>query len=80
MDETWISPKGKSARVLVPRELKQAPTIREPERIMHITMIFCVSADGQKIPPTAILPGVKYLPADLADLTDWFHLSSSTTG
>ncbi len=45
MDETWISPKGKKPLVLVPREWSTAPVIRESEKILHVTMVFCASAD-----------------------------------
>ena len=80
MDETWISPKGKKPRVLVPREWKTAPVIRESDKILHVTMIFCASADGLHIRPTAVLPDIKNMPQDAQFARNWFHFTSSTTG
>ena len=80
MDETWISPKGKKPHVLIPRDWKTAPVIRESDKILHVTMIFCASADGLHIRPTAILPEIKNMPQDAVFARNWFHFSSSTTG
>ena len=80
MDETWISPKGKKPLVLIPREWKTAPVIREADKLLHVTIIFCASADGLHIRPAAILPDIKNMPQDVQFAKNWFFFTSSSTG
>jgi len=80
MDETWIAANGRKLRVIVPRDWKTAPLIAENEKTVHITLIFCVSADGHFTTPTAILPNLQFFPPDLQDYQDHFVWSSSKSG
>lgn len=80
MDETWISARGRKVRVIVPSEWATAPSLEDNEHTLHITLIFCVSADGAHAAPTAILPKVKYLPGDAKQFLGWFSMSSSDSG
>ncbi len=79
MDETWISRDEKRTRVIVPREWREAPTLAYAEKVMHITMVMCVSADGSSLPTTAILP-IKNFPADLEEQEDLFCWSGTDSG
>ena len=47
---------------------------------MHITMIFCASADGLSLQPAAILPKLKNFPQDLQEHEDCFTWSASESG
>ena len=80
MDETWISQLKKKIKVLVPREWKTAPSIIDDQATMHITMIFCASADGVSVHPTAILPKLKSFPQDLGEFRNDFVWSASESG
>ena len=80
MDETWITANGRKLRVIVPRDWKTAPLIAENEKTVHITLIFCVSADGHFTTPTAILPNLQLFPPNLQDYQDHFVWSSSKSG
>ncbi len=80
MDETWISSRQKKVRVLIPREWSTAPQLVDDEKTMHITLVFCICADGTSTPQTVILPTIKYFPSDLDSFKTGMAFSSSTSG
>ena len=79
MDETWITVDERKTKVIVPREYKEASTIANNEKVMHITLVMCLCADGFPIPTTAILP-LKHFPKDLQHQHDLFCWSGSESG
>ena len=80
MDETWITSEERSLRVIVPREWSTAPKITETDKTIHYTLIFCISADGQFIPATVILPKLQFFPGDINDLHEFLCWSASSSG
>ena len=68
------------AKAAVPRDWGYAPITVPDSRMKHVTMIFCISADGGHLPSCAILPDLKYLPSDLDAVVDSLAWSSSDSG
>ncbi len=68
------------AKAVVPRDWGSAPTTVPDSRIKHVTMIFCICADGSHLPSCAILPDLKYLPPELDAVIDSLAWSSSDSG
>jgi hypothetical protein len=81
MDETMLAVgTSNRAKVIVPREWKDAPALAPDSRNKHYTFIFCVSADGGHLPTCAVLPQLKFLPTDLNPIVDSLAWSASSSG
>lgn len=60
LDETGISTVQKPQRVLAEKGIKQLGQVVSGERGTTVTMICCVNAAGQSLPPAYIFPRVHY--------------------
>ncbi len=80
MDETWLSLKKSKVQVIVPREWTEASMMDIDLKLPHVTMVMCVSADGEHCKTLAVLPKLQAFPQDLEEYRGRFHFSSSTSG
>lgn len=77
MDETMLSSTPKKIRVLVPRDSEGVQLTSNDSEGLHITVVFCVSADGGHLKPTLILP-MKEFPLGLAPSATHFNWSGQS--
>lgn len=60
VDETGISTVHKPPRVLAPKNIRQLGKLTSAERGVNNTMIACINAIGNSVPPLIIFPRVYY--------------------
>lgn len=69
VDETMLSSKSHTkVKVFFPKDMRCPFQIGREKEALHITMVFCIGADGSYVRPTAILPQVT-LPELGCDIT-----------
>ncbi len=80
MDETSLVAEARKIRVVVPKDMKLAPSRDLPHFSHHMTLVMCICADGTAMKmPTVILP-LQTLPA-LSDIVmRSYHFAGSETG
>ncbi len=74
-----ITMKKDRVKAIVPRDWKYAPTLEVNQKLMHMTLIVCVSADGSKTRSTMILP-LQNFPCDLNPYLQYFEWSGTAEG
>jgi hypothetical protein len=79
MDETMLDSTAKKIRVIVPRESLPIRLKSNESEGLHITLVFCVAADGAHLKPSLILP-VKNFPITLAEFAANFNWSGQSAG
>ena len=67
------------AKAIVPRDWKYAPSLSVNEKLMHLTLIVCVSAEGCRTRHTLILP-LKTFPSDLDPFITYFEWAGTAEG
>jgi len=79
MDETMLDSSPKSIRVIVPRESLGIRLNSNESEGLHITLVFCIAADGGHLKPSLILP-LKEFPLTLRNFADTFHWAGQSAG
>lgn len=79
MDESMITICKEKAKAIVPRDWKCAPSLEMDEKLMHLTIIVCVSADGCRTRHSLILP-LKTFPGDLDPFVHYFEWAGTPEG
>lgn len=79
MDETMLDSTSKKIRVLIPSDSVPVRISSNESEGMHITLVFCIAADGSHVKPSLILP-LKTFPISLADFADHFHWAGQSSG
>jgi hypothetical protein len=79
MDETMLDSTPRKIRVIVPKDSTPLRINSNESEGLHITLVFCVAADGEHLKPALILP-LKEFPLSCADIADRFHWAGQSAG
>jgi hypothetical protein len=79
MDETMLDSTARKIRVIVPKESLPIRLNSSESEGMHITLVFCIAADGEHMKPSLVLP-LKQFPISLAEVADKFHWAGQSAG
>jgi hypothetical protein len=79
MDETMLDSTARKIRVIVPKDSVPVRVDSNESEGMHITLVFCIAADGEHMKPSIILP-LKQFPLSLAELAHKFHWAGQSAG
>lgn len=79
MDETMLDSTSRKVSVVVPKDVIPIRLNSNESEGLHITLVFCIAADGTSIKPCIILP-VKEFPLGLEDSLDYFHFMGHGSG
>ena len=79
MDETMLDSTARKIRVIVPKDSVPIRVDSNESEGMHITLVFCVAADGEHMKPSLVLP-LKQFPFSLAELAHKFHWAGQSAG
>ncbi len=79
MDETMLDSTARKIRVIVPKDSVPVRVDSNESEGMHITLVFCIAADGEHMMPSIILP-LKQFPLSLAELAHKFHWAGQSAG
>lgn len=79
MDETMLDSTPQKIRVLVPNGYKPLRIKSNISDGLHITLVFCVAADGDYVTPAVIFP-LKCFPADCVKYARKFHWAGQVSG
>lgn len=79
MDETMLDSSPRKVRVIVPRDLIPIRLNSNESEGLHITLVFCIAADGEHMKPSLILP-LKQFPLSLQTFANKFHWAGQSAG
>jgi len=79
MDETMLDSTPKRIRVIVPGESQPIRLNSNESEGLHITLVFCIAADGEHMKPALILP-LREFPLGLAEFAGNFHWAGQSAG
>ena len=79
MDETMLDSTARKVKVLSPRNSKPLRIKSNESEGQHITLIFCVAADGGHLTPSIILP-LKEFPPNLLAFSQKFFWAGQSSG
>lgn len=79
MDETMLDSTPKKIRVIVPRDSLPLRLNSNESEGLHITLVFCIAADGEHLKPSLVLP-LKEFPTSLTEFANKFHWAGQSAG
>ncbi len=79
MDETMLDATPNDIQVIVPKDSKPLRIVSNENLGFHITLVFCISADGEHMKPSVILP-LKEFPISCLEIASRFYWSGQSSG